>query len=160
AGADCFIYFSSCGLYGSDPDDETWIDEDTPIAPDAAMQNVRSDEIEIERCTFERLRTVVLRLAPVYGPGRGVRERMQQGKYKILEEGQHATSRIHVDDVVRVVFAAETHAPAKSIFLVADDEPTTQGEYARWLSARLGVDMPASRPIIEAGFARAAHRNR
>jgi len=159
-GASCFIYFSSCGMYGNEPDDETWIDEETPLTPDSAMQNVRSDEVEIERCAFERLRTVVLRLAPVYGPGRGVRERMLRGQYKILEEGQHATSRIHVDDVVRVVFAAEEKAPTKSVFLVADDEPTTQGEYARWLSARLGVEMPPSRPIIEAGSSRVAHRNR
>lgn len=160
AGASCFIYFSSCGLYGNEPDDDTWIDEDTPLAPDAAMANVRSDEQEIERCSFERLRIVMLRLAPVYGPGRGVRDRMKKGQYKILEEGQHATSRIHVDDVVRVVFAAEEHAPNQSVFLVADDEPTTQGEYARWLSARLGVEMPPSRPIIEAGSSRVAHRNR
>lgn len=160
AGASCFIYFSSCGLYGKEPDDETWVDEDTPLAPDAAMANVRSDEQEIERCSFERLRIVMLRLAPVYGPGRGVRDRMKKGQYKILEEGQHATSRIHVDDVVRVVFAAEEHAPNKSVFLVADDEPTTQGEYARWLSARLGLEMPPSRPIIEAGSSRVAHRNR
>jgi len=159
-GTGCFIYFSSCGLYGSDPDDDTWIDEDTPVTPDGAMQNVASDELEIDRCTFERPRRVVLRLAPVYGPGRGVRQRMKAGTYKILEEGQHVTSRIHVDDVVRVVFAAEEHAPAHSLYLVADDEPTTQGEYAKWLSDRLGVPMPPNRPMIEAGFSRAAHRNR
>jgi nucleoside-diphosphate-sugar epimerase len=158
-GAACFIYLSSCGLYGSEPDDETWIDEDTPLAPDAAMQNVRSDELEIERSNFE-LRTVVLRLAPVYGPGRGVRDRMKKGQYKILDDGEHATSRIHVDDVVRIVVAAEQRAPDKALFLVGDDEPTTQGEYARWLSARLGVPMPPSRPIIEPGSSRVAHRNR
>ena len=27
AGANCFIYFSSCGLYGSAPDDDIWVDE-------------------------------------------------------------------------------------------------------------------------------------
>ena len=160
AGTDCFIYFSSCGLYGSEPDDDTWIDEDTPVTPDAGMQNIQGDELEIERSELERPRRVILRLAPVYGPGRGVRQRMQAGTYKILEEGQHVTSRIHVDDVVRVVFAAEERAENRSLYLVADDQPTTQGEYAKWLSERLGLPMPPSRPMVEAGYARAAHRNR
>lgn len=161
AGAACFIYFSSSGLYGDRPDDESWIDEDTPLAhDDPAMKNVQTDEVEIEGSRFDRLRTVVLRLAPVYGPGRGVRSRLRKGDYRILGEGHHAISRIHVDDVVQVVFAAEERAPTKSRYLVADDEPTTQGEYARWLSERMGVPMPPSRDMFEPGRPRAAHRNR
>lgn len=159
-GATCFIYFSSCGLYGDEPDDDTWIDEDTPLRPDHAMQNIQSDELEIERASFDRLRTVVLRLAPVYGPGRGVRTRMRKGDYRILDEGQHVTSRIHVDDVVRIVFAAEDKAPTKSVYLVGDDEPTTQGAYAKWLSDRMGYPMPPYRQMFEPGKARVAHRNR
>jgi nucleoside-diphosphate-sugar epimerase len=159
-GATCFVYFSSCGLYGDSPDDDTWVDEDTPLAADAAMQNVLSDEREIMNSSFDRLRTVILRMAPVYGPGRGVRERMKTGKYSILENGQHVTSRIHVDDVARIVFAAEQHAPARALYLVGDDEPVTQGDYARWLSERLGVAMPPSRQIVEAGKGRVPHRNR
>jgi nucleoside-diphosphate-sugar epimerase len=161
AGAECFIYFSSSGLYGSHPDDEAWIDEDSPQAlDDPPMKNVQSDEDTIAQCAFGRLRTVVLRLAPVYGPGRGVRNRLQKGDYRLLDDGKHAISRIHVDDVVGAVFAAEARAPAKSTFLVADDEPTTQVDYATWLCERMGLPMPPSRQMIEPGAPRVAHRNR
>ncbi|MDX2088029.1 MAG: NAD-dependent epimerase/dehydratase family protein [Kofleriaceae bacterium] len=160
AGAGCFILFSSSGLYGDSPDNETWVDEETPITPDAAMQNVVSDEAEVAASSFGRMRVVTLRLAPVYGPGRGVRNRIRSGQYKILEQGQHATSRIHVDDVVQIVFAAEEKAPNKALYLVADDAPTTQGEYAAWLSERMGVPMPPYREMFEAGKPRVAHRNR
>ncbi len=34
ANARCFIYFSSCGLYGASPDDDVWVDEDTPVVRD------------------------------------------------------------------------------------------------------------------------------
>ena len=160
AGAARFIHFSSAGLYGSLPDDEVWIDETAPVArDDPPMANVLADEQEVERCSFERLSRVILRLAPVYGPGRGLRERIRKGEYRILDDGQHATSRIHVDDVVRVVFAAEQRAPEHAVYLVADDEPTTQGQYAAWLSERMGVAMPPSRPMFEPGAPR-AHRNR
>ena len=124
------------------------------------MSNVLADEREIEDSKFERLRTVTLRLAPVYGPGRGVRNRLNLDQYRLLDDGQHAISRIHVDDVVRVVFAAEERAPAKSRFLVADDEPTTQRDYATWLCDRMSIPLPPSRSIFEPGASRVAHRNR
>lgn len=161
ANAGCFVLFSSSGLYGAEPDDDAWIDEDTPVAQDdPPMRNVQSDELEVERCGHDRLRTVVLRLAPVYGPGRGLRERLRKGEFRLLDDGQHATSRIHVDDVVRVVFAAEQRAQRGARYLVADDEPTTQGEYTRWLCDRLGFAQPPSRATIEPGKPRVAHRNR
>jgi len=159
ADATCFIYFSSCGLYGDSPDDDNWVDEDTPITPDPSMKGVESDEAEVDKCTFG-MRTVMLRLAPVYGPGRGVRERIKKGQYRILDEGQHVTSRIHVDDVAKIVFAAEDRAPNKMKVLVGDDEPVTQGEYAKWLAARMGVAVPPFRLMYEPGKARTAHRNR
>ncbi|MBA3817786.1 MAG: NAD-dependent epimerase/dehydratase family protein [Deltaproteobacteria bacterium] len=161
ANIGCFIHFSSSGLYGDQPDDEVWIDDDTPITRgDSAMTNVLSDEAEVENCTFDRLRTVTLRLAPVYGGGRGVRQRLRKGDYRLLDDGQHAISRIHIDDVVRIVFAAAERAPAKSRYLVADDEPTTQGEYARWLCERLALPLPPTRALHEPGANRVAHRNR
>ena len=158
AGCGCFIYFSSCGLYGAAPDDEVWIDEDTPVAlDDQGMKNVLSDETEIVNCNFDRLRQVTLRLAPVYGAGRGVRNRILKGDYKLLDDGQHAISRIYIDDVVRIVDAAEDKAPNKAVYLVADDQPTTQREYATWLCDRLGVPLPGSRSSLEQ---KVAHRNR
>jgi nucleoside-diphosphate-sugar epimerase len=36
AGAACFIMLSSAGMYGSQPDDEAWVDEDTPVVHDDA----------------------------------------------------------------------------------------------------------------------------
>jgi nucleoside-diphosphate-sugar epimerase len=161
AGAGCFVHFSSAGLYGDSPDDETWIDEDTPVdQTDHAMANIRSDELALEQFGTDKLRWCILRLSPVYGPGRGIRSKLRAGTYKVLEDGRHATSRIHVDDVVRVVNAAETRAAAGSRYLVADDSPTTQAEYASWLCERAGFAPPPSRPIVEAGKPRVAHRNR
>jgi nucleoside-diphosphate-sugar epimerase len=161
AGAGCFIHFSSAGLYGSQPDDDVWVDEDTPLAlDDPPMAGVAADEREVEICQHDRLRTVTLRLAPVYGPGRGMRARLRKQEFRVLDDGQHVTSRIHVDDVVGVVFAAEDRAVRGARYLVADDEPTTQGEYAKWLSERMGLPMPPCRALFEPGAPRVAHRNR
>jgi nucleoside-diphosphate-sugar epimerase len=161
AAAGAFIYLSSSGLYGATPDDDVWVDESTPLVQDdPAMKNVLADEAELERCAFDRLRVVTLRLAPVYGPGRGVRARLAKGDYSLLDDGVHAISRIHVDDVARVVFAAAERATNKSTYMVADDEPTTQRDYAAWLCERMQIAMPPSRALYEPGAPRTAHRNR
>ena len=160
-GISTFIYLSSSGLYGDGPDDEAWIDEETPVVHgDKEMAHVHSDERELEICTFDRVRTIALRLAPVYGPGKGVRERLKKGDYRLLDEGQHAISRIHIDDVARIVFAAEDKAPAKSTYLVADDEPTTQLAYATWLCDRMGLPLPEKRSMFEPGGRKVSFRNR
>lgn len=160
-GAGCFVHFSSSGLYGDKPDDDVWVDEDTPLAhDDKSMANVVTDEEAVLNSELDRLRTVILRLAPVYGGGKGVRIRLRKGDYKLLDDGSHAISRIHVDDVVRVVNAAEERAPTKSVFLVADDEPTTQADYAKWLTDRMAMPMPPSRDLYQPGGQRVAHRNR
>ncbi|MEZ4398994.1 MAG: hypothetical protein R3B06_03200 [Kofleriaceae bacterium] len=159
-GLDCFVHLSSCGLYGHDPDDDVWIDDDTPVAvDDQGMVGVRNDEDAVRTSTFG-VRTVTLRLAPVYGPGRGVRPRLLAGKYRLLDDGAHAISRIHVDDVTQLVFAAEARAAHGATYLVADAEPTTQRAYATWLCERLGLPLPASRALLEPGKPRGSHRNR
>ncbi len=160
-GARAFIYFSTSGMYGPNPDDDVWVDEDTDIShDDPPMKGAQTDELVISQCEYDQLRRIVLRLAPVYGPGRGVRERLRKGEYKLLDDGAHAISRIHVDDVVKTVFAAEDRAENGAMFLVADDEPTTQRDYATWLAARMNVPMPGSRSMYDPGGQRIAHRNR
>jgi nucleoside-diphosphate-sugar epimerase len=161
AGLARWIHFSSSGLYGDAPDDDAWIDDDTEVAlNDPPMSGVLTDEEAALASTFERPLVTVLRLAPVYGPGRGVRARLRKGDYRLLDEGQHTISRVHVDDVAGVVFAAEQHAAHKSRYLVADDQSTTQLEYATWLCERLGLPLPPCRPAFAPGKAKVAHRNR
>ena len=155
-GAGCFIYFSSCGLYGDEPDDDTWVDEDTPTRRDAAMQNVLErrarDRGELVRPAAHRhacgsRRCMARAAASASACARALRD----------PRGRPARDVAHPHRRCRaLVFAAEERAPAKVVYLVGDDEPMTQGDYARWLSERLGVGMPPSRQMVEAGKGRAS----
>jgi tryptophan 2,3-dioxygenase len=46
------------------------------------------------------------------------------------------------------------------VYVVGDDQPSTQREYAEWLGARLGVPLPPSVPSLAPGAPRRAVRNR
>ncbi len=160
AAARCYIYLSSAGLYGDKPSDE-WIDEDTPVAhDDPSMTPYSLEESALETAGYSGLHAVTLRLAAVYGPGRGVRARLRKGDYKLIDDGKHYISRIHIDDLVRIIFAAEERAPQGSLLMVGDDTPTTQREVAEWLCKRLGMPMPPSVPMYAPGAKRTQHRGR
>jgi nucleoside-diphosphate-sugar epimerase len=159
-GASRFIYLSSTAVYGETPDGET-VDEETPVAlGDAEAMTRIGEEQAVDMARLTGLSTVVLRLAAIYGPGRGVRERLKAGSYKLIDEGAHFFSRVHVDDIVGILRACAERAPAGAVYCVADDLPTTQKEYADWLVARLGCAPPPSVPSLAPGAPRRGVRNR
>jgi len=147
AGSGCFVYLGSSGLYGKRPDDTQVIDETTAVVLDDLAAFLH-DEASVNAAASAGLHTVILRLAAVYGVGRGVRSRLRKGNYQMIDDGAHWISRIHVDDLVQIIFACEARAPAGSLYLVADDRPTSQREYTEWLCERLGVPMPPSVPLF------------
>ena len=65
-----------------------------------------AEESAVDMARLAGLSTVVLRLAAIYGPGRGVRERLKAGSYKLIDDGAHFFSRVHVDDIVGIIRAA------------------------------------------------------
>ena len=160
AGAARFLYLSSTAVYGETPDGET-VDEETSIAlGDSEAMTRIAEESAVEMARLSGLPTVIFRLAAIYGPGRGVRERLKARTYKLVDDGAHYFSRVHVDDIVGILRAAVEKAPAGAVYCVSDDRPTTQREYSDWLVARLGVPAPPSVPSLAPGAPRRGVRNR
>ena len=151
AGAQRIVYLSSTGVYAVPPG--TWIDEETPAEPTTLRGRARAEE---ERRLFAGaawagIEAVALRIAAIYGPGRGVQERLLKGNYRIVDEGGGFVSRIHVDDLVQVILAAGAVRPLlRSFYLVADDEPTTVRAHADGVAALLGLPPPQSVPPTSA----------
>jgi nucleoside-diphosphate-sugar epimerase len=161
-GAQRFVYLSSTAVYGEGRDGEI-VDEDSQVSPALDDPDARpyiSAEGAIEDARSKGLDALILRLSAVYGPGRGVRKRMLAGTYKLLDEGSHVYSRVHVDDVVDIILTAVERAPINATYCVADDRPCPQREYAEWLARHLGVRTPASVPSLASGMPRRRIRNR
>lgn len=83
----------------------------------------------------------VLRVAGIYGPGRGLAARLAAGTYRIIGDGSAHVSRIHVDDLVEAIVRAGSGQLAGPVN-VADDDPAPIGELADLLAVRLGVALP------------------
>jgi len=93
------LFVSSSAVYGEHGD--AWVDEDTPPAPPGFNGRVL---LEAEHLASERVPSVVLRLAGLYGPGRmQLIERLRSGAARVPRQQPHWSNRIHVDDAAAAI---------------------------------------------------------
>ena len=137
AGLDALVYGSTTGAFGKHPTPELWIDESTPSRNLGAWGQVR---LEFERGLRQSgLPVRVLRIAGIYGPGRTVLTSMHRGM--LLFEGGPATSRVHVEDLARLLVALLQ--PGTPPLTVACDElPTPTLEVARFACEQAKLHPP------------------
>jgi nucleoside-diphosphate-sugar epimerase len=129
-----FIYVSSTGVYG--PGHGALVDETWPIAPLTASGRARAAaEAALPPSA------IILRAAGIYGPGRGLVDRIRAGTYRIIGDGSAHVSRIHVDDLVEAIIRAAASNLVGPVNC-ADDDPAPIGDVADTLAAQLGKPLP------------------
>lgn len=114
------VYLSTTGVYGK----TRVVDENTPIDPEGAPQRVTEEQ----RVLAGPWSSLILRPAAIYGPGRGVHERVRLGTYQASD---NIVSRIHVDDLAAHVEAALL-SDVTGAYPVADEEPCASREIAEF----------------------------
>ncbi len=133
------VYTSSTSVYGQD--DGSAVDETSATEPPAETGRIL---LEAERMLLESARTgkipgVVLRVAGIYGPGRGYwLKQFLTGAAPPEDAGQRIINMIHRDDVAGAIVAALERGPAGEIYNAVDDEPATPGAVFEWLSKTAG----------------------
>src|SRR5262249_9201635 len=134
------VYVSSTGVYGDAGGD--WIDERTPCHPDRAGGRACLAAEQALQAHPRGHDAVILRMAGIYGPGRiPKRESLERGA-PIPAPADGWLNLIHVDDAARVVMAAETAAPAGSIYVVSDGNPIARRDYYTELARLLEAPEP------------------
>ncbi|MCK6549443.1 NAD-dependent epimerase/dehydratase family protein [Myxococcota bacterium] len=136
-----FVYGSTTAVFGRHDDPDEWVDESTPTREPTPRG--------LARLTWERalsdvdLPVRVLRIAGIYGPERTLREGVATQSL-VLFHGGPVTSRVHVDDLARLVeVMMDDGAPPLAV--ACDEEPAPTLDVARYTAELLGVPMP---PIV------------
>jgi nucleoside-diphosphate-sugar epimerase len=88
-------------------------------------------------------RTIVLRLAGIYGPGRIPRLADLVGGKPIPISRSGHLNLIHVDDAASVILAAERLAVPPRVYVVSDGHPTTRRAFYEYLADLRGLGAPA-----------------
>lgn len=145
-----YVHVGSTSVYAQA--DGGRVDEDSPAEPATETGRVLVEtERELLAAAAAGFPAVLLRVAGIYGPGRGhLFRQLLRGEARLDGDGGRWLNQVHRDDVAGAVVAAlERGAPGR-IYNVADDEPVTQRDFLGWLAAELGVPPPpaadAARP--------------
>jgi nucleoside-diphosphate-sugar epimerase len=134
------IYISTTGVYG-DAEGE-WVDEQTPCRPSREGGRASLAAEEVLRAHRWQPRSIILRLAGLYGPGRIPRRDALVAGEPIPAPAEGYLNLIHVDDAAAVVLAAEERARPPQLYLVSDSQPGQRGDYYRELARLLGAPPP------------------
>jgi nucleoside-diphosphate-sugar epimerase len=140
------LFTSSTAVYSQSTGD--WVDEDSPTEPRTfAGRRLLEAEHLVLASPFP---SVVVRLAGIYGPGRGrLVESVRNGTAACPDGAPVYTNRIHRDDCAGVLRHLATIAAPLPLYLAADHEPADTGTVLRWLAEQLHVQPPAVRPAAE-----------
>ncbi len=139
------VYTSSTGVYGQT--DGSVVDEASLTAPGTPVGEVLLDaeQVLLTAAMEGAVPAVVLRVAGIYGPGRGYwLKQFLAGEARIEGSGQRVLNMIHRDDVAGAIIAALERGATGEIYNAVDDEPVAQAELLRWLAQTLGRPVPPS----------------
>ncbi len=131
-------YLSTTGVYGDHRGG--WVDETTPLVPSTRRGQQRVAAEAEWRALGQPLH--IFRLAGIYGPGRGPFEKVRDGTARrIIKPGQ-VFSRIHVDDIARVLLASIDRPDPGTVYNVCDDDPAPPEDVIGHAARLLGLPLP------------------
>ncbi len=140
-------YLSTTGVYGDRGGD--WVDEQTPPAPTTERGRRRAaaerEWLDLYLCADVPVH--IFRLPGIYGPGRNALEAVRGGRaHMIIKPGQ-VFSRIHVEDLARVLIASMNRPRPGAIYNVCDDLPAPPQDVTAHACRLLGVTPPPAVPF-------------
>lgn len=140
-----FVFTSSTGVYGQN--DGSPVAEESaaePASPTARVL-VAAERALLAAARAGRLPAVILRVAGIYGPGRGYWLRQfLRGEARLEGDGSRVLNMIHRDDLVTAIIAALERGRPGEIYNVVDDEPVSQRVFFEWLAVHTGLPMPSA----------------
>lgn len=142
-----FVYTSSTSVYAQN--DGSTVDETSGTVPTAETGKVlvETERLLVQAAREQSFPAVVLRLAGIYGPGRGYWfKQFLAGEAVIEGRGDRVLNMIHRDDVIGAILAALERGRPGEIYNAADNEPVTQIDFFKWLAEKRGAPLPPSVP--------------
>jgi nucleoside-diphosphate-sugar epimerase len=138
-------YLSATSVYGSC--NGGWVDEQSATAPDSVrgVERLRAEQEFAACCEKLSIEPVVVRLPGIHGPGRTLRDRMESGHYRLVDDGLMFTNRIHVADIATATLFLLRHPQGVGTWIVSDDEPFQVHELVSWMCEVLELPRP---PVI------------
>ena len=142
-----FVYTSSTGVYGQN--DGSVVTESSPAEPEMETAKILLEAENLLLAGSKGLSpcrqfpAVILRVAGIYGPGRGWwLKQFIAGGSRMEGDGSRWLNMVHRDDLIGIIIAALERGLPGEIYNAADDEPVTQLALYQWLAEKTNRPLP------------------
>lgn len=143
-------YLSTTGVYGDYQGE--WVTESSPLRAEGGrlQRRIEAETAWLNLQQKEQHPVHIFRLAGIYGPGRGPFQKLRDGTAQRIEKPGQVFSRIHVEDIARVLMQSMAHPVAGEVYNVCDDEPAPAQEVIAEAARLLGMEPPPLVPFEQA----------
>jgi nucleoside-diphosphate-sugar epimerase len=137
-------YISSTGVYGNH--NGNWVNESSQTLP-SSPTNI--DRLKVEKGWLNLYKyynkpITIFRAAGIYGEGRNIIEKILNGENSQLIIAPNCYfSRIHIEDLAKIIIRSMFSKITGEIFNIADDYPCENIEVTRYTYQLLGIKPPS-----------------
>jgi nucleoside-diphosphate-sugar epimerase len=145
-------YLSTTGVYGDR--DGGWVDETEQLRPtgERGRRRVAAEAAWLDLWHSRGVPVHIFRLAGIYGPRRSAFDALRAGTAKRIDKPGQVFSRIHVEDLARVLIASIERPRPGAVYNVCDDDPAPPEAVVAHAAGLLGVPPPPLVPLEAAGL--------
>ncbi len=135
-------YLSATSVYGNH--NGKWVDENSFTIPTSenGINRLAAEKKWISVCKKLNLPVQIFRLSGIYSNTNNIIKRLKLGDIKIIDKKNHFFSRIHVDDIVNILFKSMTKFKSGEIYNISDDKPASNEEIIQYAAKLLRVKIP------------------
>ena len=156
-----FVYTGSTSVYCQK--DGSWVTEESDTEPSSESIGwlLGAEQLILQACRDWGLAGRILRVAGIYGLGRGsLLQRVLLGQAHLEGSGDRWTNRIHREDLADAIVSTLARGRVGEVYNVADLEPATQRTVLEWLSAQTGKALVGSSGTTLSGTRRRGASNK
>jgi nucleoside-diphosphate-sugar epimerase len=140
-------YLSTTGVYGDRSGG--WVNESAELTPsgERGRRRVAAEAGWLDLWHRRGVPVHIFRLAAIYGPGRSPFEALRDGTAKRIDKPGQVFSRIHVEDLARVLATSIGQPRLGAVYNVCDDDPAAPEAVVAYAAALLGMPAPPLVPF-------------
>ena len=132
-------YLSATSVYGDHKGE--WVNENSKTNP-ISNKGVARLKAENSWASLEKnnkLPVQIFRLSGIYSNEKNILARLKSGNVKLINKKDHYFSRIHVDDIVNILFISLSKFKSGEIYNLSDDKPSSSQEITLFGAKMLNI---------------------
>ena len=135
-------YLSATSVYGDHKG--KWVNEQSITQPTSLNGSARlkAEKLWLSLEQYKNLPIQIFRLSGIYSNKSNVLIRLKSGNTNLINKKNHFFSRIHVDDIVNVLFKSLANFKSGEIYNISDDKPSSSEEVTLYAVKMLDMVMP------------------